>query len=87
MKIGERRSGYALHEADPENGRWKRTVTPYEMSDWHYKKSLAFSEYMESMPEDFCQVTFERVSTDWLGEREKAYQWSIRPGVRRYGYD
>ncbi len=55
MKVGERRSGYALHEVDPKNGRWKRTVSPYEMSDWHYKKSLAFSEYMESMPEDFVR--------------------------------
>ncbi len=27
MKIGERRSGYALHEEDPTNGRWTRTVT------------------------------------------------------------
>ncbi|KAG7441358.1 uncharacterized protein BT62DRAFT_937118 [Guyanagaster necrorhizus] len=74
---------------DPENGRWKRNVTPYEMSDWHYAKPLAFNEYVESVPEDFRRATFERVlDTDWPGAREKVYQWRIRPGVRcRHGYD
>ncbi|PBK71129.1 hypothetical protein ARMSODRAFT_1017057 [Armillaria solidipes] len=46
---------------DPENGRWKRTVTPYEMSDWRYIKLSVFNEYVESMPEDFRQAMFERV--------------------------
>lgn len=62
---------------------------PYEMSDWHYKKSLAFNEYVESMPEDFRQAMFERVmGTDQSLMREKVYKWSIRPGVRcRHQYD
>ncbi len=57
---------------NPENGPWKRTVTPYEMSDPHYKNPLVFNEYVESMPEDFRRVMFERVlDTDWDGAREK----------------
>ncbi len=74
---------------DPESRCWKRMVTPYEMLGWHYKKPLAFSEYVESMPKDFCQATFERViGVDWLGVREKVYHWSLRPGVCcRHWYD
>ncbi|SJL12485.1 uncharacterized protein ARMOST_15912 [Armillaria ostoyae] len=61
---------------NPEDRPWKRTVTPYEMLDRHYKNSLVFNEYIESMPEDFCRVTFERVlDTDWEGAREKVHQW------------
>ncbi|PBK79292.1 hypothetical protein ARMGADRAFT_1040918 [Armillaria gallica] len=68
---------------NPEDGPWKRTVTPYEMSDPHYKDPSVSNEYVESMPEDFRWVTFERVlDTDWEGAREKVYQWRIRPGVR-----
>ncbi len=76
---------------NPENGPWKRTVTPYKMSNLHYKEPLVFNRYVESMPEDFRRETFERVlDTDWEGAREKVYQWRIRPGVRcrpRYDYD
>ncbi|KAK0421906.1 hypothetical protein EV421DRAFT_2066923 [Armillaria borealis] len=74
---------------DPEVGCWKRTVTPFEMSDWHYEKPLAFNKYVESMPEDFRRATFDRVlNTDWEGAREKVYQWRIKPGVRcRPSYD
>ncbi len=55
---------------DPEGGRWKRIVTPY-----HYKKPLAFNEYVESMPEDFRRATFDRVlDTDWEGARERVDQ-------------
>ncbi|KAK0421796.1 hypothetical protein EV421DRAFT_1953894 [Armillaria borealis] len=68
---------------NPEDGPWKRTVTPYEMSDPHYRNPLVFNEYVESMPEDFRRVTFESVlDTDWEGAREKVHQWRIRPGVR-----
>ncbi len=68
---------------NPEDGPWKRTVTPYAMSDPHYKNSLFFNQYVESMPEDFRRATFERVlDTDWEGAREKVHQWRIRPGVR-----
>ncbi|SJL12468.1 uncharacterized protein ARMOST_15895 [Armillaria ostoyae] len=68
---------------NPEDGPWKRTVMPYEMSHPHYKNPLVFNEYVESMPEDFRRVTFESVlDTDWEGAREKVYQWRIRPGVR-----
>ncbi len=39
---------------DPEDGPWKRIVTPYEMSDPYYKDPpIVFNEYVESMPEDF----------------------------------
>ncbi|KAK0227475.1 hypothetical protein EDD85DRAFT_958095 [Armillaria nabsnona] len=69
---------------DPESGHWKRTVTPYEMSDWHYKKPLALNEYVESMPEDFRQATFERVvGTDWPGAREQTDHASYRQSVYR----
>ncbi|PBK71146.1 hypothetical protein ARMSODRAFT_1002995 [Armillaria solidipes] len=55
---------------DPEDRRWRRTVTPY-----HYKKPLAFNNYVESMPDDFRRVTFDRVlDTDWEGAREKVDQ-------------
>ncbi len=51
---------------NPEDGPWERTVTPYEMSDPRYKNPLVFNEYVESMPEDFCMVTFETVlDTTW----------------------
>ncbi|KAK0443632.1 hypothetical protein EV421DRAFT_528438 [Armillaria borealis] len=74
---------------NPEDGPWKRTVTPYEMSNPHYKDPLVFNRYVESMPEDFRRETFERVlDTDLEGAREKVYQWRIRPGVRcRPTYD
>ncbi len=67
-----------------EDGLWKRTVTPYEMSDPYYKDPpMVFNEYVESMPEDFRRVTFERgLDADWEGAREKVHQWRIRPGVR-----
>ncbi|KAK0224971.1 hypothetical protein EDD85DRAFT_958704 [Armillaria nabsnona] len=29
---------------DPEDGCWERIMTPYEMSDWHYKELLADDE-------------------------------------------
>ncbi|PBK71133.1 hypothetical protein ARMSODRAFT_1017059 [Armillaria solidipes] len=68
---------------NPEDGPWKRTVTPYEMSNPHYKNPLVFNKYVESMPEDFRRMTFERVlDTDWEGAREKMYRWRIRPGIR-----
>ncbi|SJL12441.1 uncharacterized protein ARMOST_15868 [Armillaria ostoyae] len=68
---------------DPEDGPWKRTVTPYEMSNPYYSNPLVFNKYAESMPEDFRRETFERVwDTDWEGAREKVYQWRIRPGIR-----
>ncbi|KAK0443592.1 hypothetical protein EV421DRAFT_1903608 [Armillaria borealis] len=35
---------------DPEYGGWKKTVTPFNMSNWHYKEPLAFNKYVESMP-------------------------------------
>ncbi|KAK0186762.1 hypothetical protein F5146DRAFT_142976 [Armillaria mellea] len=44
---------------DTEDGRWKRTVTPFDMSDWHYDKPLVFNEYVESMPDDFRMATFD----------------------------
>ncbi len=76
---------------NPENGPWKRTVTPYEMSNTHYKDPLVFNRCVESMPEDFRRKTFERVlDTDWDRTREKVYQWRIRPGARcrpRCDYD
>ncbi|KAK0421903.1 hypothetical protein EV421DRAFT_2042953 [Armillaria borealis] len=57
---------------NPEDGPWKRTVTPYEMSDPHYDNPLVFNKYVESMPEDFRRETFERVlDADWEGAREK----------------
>lgn len=70
---------------DSENGRWKRTTTPYEMSDWHYRKSFGIrmlrstsNEYVEIVPEDFRQATFERVAdTDWPAAREKVYHVGI----------
>ncbi|KAK0443639.1 hypothetical protein EV421DRAFT_1947236 [Armillaria borealis] len=69
--------------ANPEDEPWKRTVTPYEMSDPHYRNPLVSNEYVESMPEDFRRETFERVlDTDWEGAKEKVHQWRIRPGVR-----
>ncbi|SJL12430.1 uncharacterized protein ARMOST_15857 [Armillaria ostoyae] len=68
---------------DPEYGGWKKTVTPFNMSNWHYKEPLAFNMYVESMPEDFHRATFDRVlDTDWEGAREKVDQWRIKPGVR-----
>ncbi|KAK0455764.1 uncharacterized protein EV420DRAFT_1644542 [Desarmillaria tabescens] len=58
---------------DPEDGRWKRTVTPY-----HYKRPLPFNEYVESMPDDFRRVTFESVlNTDWEGAREKTTSFHV----------
>ncbi|PBK71140.1 hypothetical protein ARMSODRAFT_1083378 [Armillaria solidipes] len=74
---------------DPEDVRWKRTVTPFEMSDWHYNEPLAFNKYVESMPNDFRMATFDRVlDTDWERAGEKVYQWRIKPGVRcRPSYD
>ncbi len=57
---------------DPEGGRWKRTVTPREMSE--YRNPLAFNNYVESMPGDFRRATIDRVlDTDWEGAREKVY--------------
>ncbi len=44
---------------NPEDGCWKRIMTPYEMSDWHYKELIV---YVESMPDDFQRATFESVS-------------------------
>ncbi|PBK71191.1 hypothetical protein ARMSODRAFT_1003031 [Armillaria solidipes] len=74
---------------DPENGGWKRTVTP--LSDSSYNSPLKFNDYVESMPDDFRMATFDRVlDTDWEGAREKVHQWRIRPGVRcrpSYDYD
>ncbi|PBK88595.1 hypothetical protein ARMGADRAFT_1033941 [Armillaria gallica] len=71
------------HMVNPEDGPWKRTVTPYEMSDPHHKDPLVFNENVESMPEDFRKATFERgLETDRDGAREKMYQWRIRPGAR-----
>ncbi|KAK0235448.1 hypothetical protein EDD85DRAFT_968404 [Armillaria nabsnona] len=68
---------------DPENGGWKRTVTPFEMTDSSYNSPLKFNDYVESMPDDFRMVMFDRVlDTDWEGAREKVHQWRIRPGVR-----
>ncbi|PBK71125.1 hypothetical protein ARMSODRAFT_973600 [Armillaria solidipes] len=65
---------------DPEGGRWKRTVTPREMSE--YRNPLAFNKYVENMPEDFRRATFDRMlDTDWEGAREKVYQWCIKPGA------
>ncbi len=74
---------------DPESGRWKRTVMPNEVSDWHYKKPLAFNEYVETVPKDFGQATFKRVvGTHWPEAKEKVYHLSIRLGVRcRYRHD
>lgn len=46
---------------NPEDGPWKRTVTPYDLSDPHHKDPLVFTEYVESVPEDFRRETFERV--------------------------
>ncbi|SJL12452.1 uncharacterized protein ARMOST_15879 [Armillaria ostoyae] len=43
---------------DPEDGCWKRTVSPFDMSDWHYDKPLTFNKYVESMPDNFRRVTF-----------------------------
>ncbi len=43
---------------DPEDGCWKRTVTPFDMSDWHYDKPLTFNKYVESMPDNFRRATF-----------------------------
>ncbi|PBK81711.1 hypothetical protein ARMGADRAFT_1039089 [Armillaria gallica] len=68
---------------DPEYGGWKKTVTPFNMSNWHYKEPLTFNKYVESMPEDFRRATFDRVlDTEWEGAREKVDQWRIKPGVR-----
>ncbi|KAK0431069.1 hypothetical protein EV421DRAFT_1929914 [Armillaria borealis] len=41
-----------------EDGCWKRTVTPFDMSDWHYDKPLTFNKYVESMPDNFRRATF-----------------------------
>lgn len=63
---------------DPEYGGWKKTVTPFNMSNWHYKESLTFNKYVESMPEDFRRATFDSVGYRMgRGERESrpvAYQ-------------
>ncbi|KAK0443628.1 hypothetical protein EV421DRAFT_1735748 [Armillaria borealis] len=65
-------------------GGRRAAVTPFNMSNWHYKKPLAFNKYVESMPEDFRRATFDRVlDTDWEGAREKVDQWRIKPGVHR----
>ncbi|KAK0490007.1 hypothetical protein EDD18DRAFT_562232 [Armillaria luteobubalina] len=68
---------------DPEHGGWKKTVMPFEMSNWRYEEPLEFNEYVESLPEDFHRATFARVlDTDWEGARDNVYMWRIRPGVR-----
>ncbi len=65
----------------PEDGSWKQTVTPYEMSDPQYP--LVFNKNVESLFHDFCRVIFEGVlDTDWERAREKVHQWRMRPGVR-----
>ncbi|KAK0217181.1 hypothetical protein IW262DRAFT_175592 [Armillaria fumosa] len=57
-----------------QNGPWKWTVTPYEMSVPHYKDPLVFNEYVEDIPEDFRRVTFERVFCIRTGTgRESVY--------------
>ncbi|KAG7440626.1 uncharacterized protein BT62DRAFT_1012560 [Guyanagaster necrorhizus] len=48
------------------------------MSDrLHYKKPLAFNEYVESMPEDFRRAPFDRVlDRDWDGARKPWYDFA-----------
>ncbi len=68
---------------DPESRRWKRTDAIRDVGLALQKESLMFNEYVESMSENFRQATFAMVGgTDWSVVRGKAYQWSVRPGVR-----
>ncbi len=76
---------------DPESGGWKRTVTPFEMSDSSYNSPLKFNDYVESMPDDFRMATFDRVLDTGLGRGErKSASVAYKTGVRcrpSYGYD
>ncbi len=57
---------------NPEDGPWKQTVMPYEMSDPQYKNPLIFNKNVESLSHDFRRVTFERMlDTDWGGARRE----------------
>ncbi len=70
-------------------GRWKKNVTPFEMSDSRYDNPAVFNKYVENLPEDYRMKMFERVlDTDWDGAKEMVHQWRIKSGVRcRPWYD